>query len=153
MSDRFAERMGDDEVAHDTRVVADFTRMFCDGHHRDRARRTVATQATALGVYGAKVPVLCEECAAHLEYAEKRRAYCRMDPKPFCAHCPVHCYQTEERTWHADMMRYSGPRSWRSGHLIDLLRHKLEERRLGASRSADTSNRRPGGVDPEEMQS
>lgn len=121
--------MADGRVAHDTRVVADFIRIYCDGHHRDSERRPAATEAAALGVYSRKSPVLCRECEAHLAYAEKRRAYCPKDPKPFCAHCDTHCYRDDERTWQAAMMRYSGPKSWHEGHLIDGVRHVLEGRK------------------------
>lgn len=129
MSDRFAERMHDEKVAHDTRVVADFIRIYCDGHHAGAERRAVQTDAEGLGVFGKKIPVLCAECAAHLAYAEKRRAYCQQDPKPFCAHCDSQCYRPEELAWQAQMMRYSGPKSWRHGHTIDGIRHMLEGRR------------------------
>ncbi len=118
--------MSGEKVAHDTRVVADFTRIHCDGLHADRLRREAQTEAAELGLYARKHPVLCEECEAHLAYAEKRRAYCTLDPKPFCAHCDTHCYRPEERAWQARMMRYSGPRSWREGHAIDGIRHAVE---------------------------
>ena len=72
---------------------------------------------------------LCEQCAAHLAYGEKRRAFCPKDPKPFCANCDVHCYRNEEREWQRQMMRYSGPRSVLHGHAIDGIRHVLETRR------------------------
>lgn len=126
MTERFAERMGDEKVVHDTRVVADFIRIWCDAHHADRRRREAETDAANCGVYAAKHPVLCEECEAHLAYAEKRRAYCPQDPKPFCAHCESHCYREAERQWQAQMMRFSGPRSWKEGHLIDGLRHAVD---------------------------
>ena len=74
--------------------------------------------------------MLCEECEAHLAYAEKRRAYCPQDPKPFCANCETHCYKPDEREWQREMMRYSGPKSWRKGHAIDGIRHVLESRRF-----------------------
>jgi hypothetical protein len=82
-----------------------------------------------LGIYGRKRPVLCEECEAHLAYAEKRRAYCPKDPKPFCANCDTHCYMSDEREWQRQMMRYSGPKSWRRGHAIDGIKHVLESRK------------------------
>ena len=130
MNERFAERMRDSKVAHDTRVVGDFVRIYCHGVHTDATRRVVQTDAAALGVYGRKVPSLCEECEAHLAYAEKRRAFCPHDPKPFCAHCESQCYRPEELDWQAQMMRYSGPRSWYQGHMIDGVRHALEGRKF-----------------------
>jgi hypothetical protein len=141
MGDRFAERMHDTKIAHDTRVLADFVSIWCDGHHADRARRPVGTDAAVLGIYGRKRPTLCEECEAHLAYGEKRRAYCPKDPKPFCAHCDTHCYKPEERTFQREMMRYSGPRSWRRGHVIDGIKHVLEKKRWerAMARRADTT--------------
>lgn len=139
MNDRFAQRMSDVHVARDTRTVADFTRIYCDGHHAVEPRAAVETDAAQLGVYGRKRPVLCAECAAHLAYAEKRRAYCVKDPKPFCAHCDSQCYASSELEWQGRMMRYSGPRSWYQGHAIDGIRHALEARtyRKRTQRAAD----------------
>jgi hypothetical protein len=127
-SERFAERMTDPNVVHDTRVEADFIHIWCDGHHRDRARRNAATDGTALGVYRKRY-VLCAECTAHLAYAEKRRAFCPKDPKPFCAHCDSQCYSPGEQEWQRTMMRHSGPRSVLRGHAIDGIKHALEARR------------------------
>jgi hypothetical protein len=31
-----------------------------------------------------------------------------------------------ELAWQREMMRYSGPRSWRKGHTIDGIKHGLE---------------------------
>jgi hypothetical protein len=139
MNERFAQRMSDQVVRHDVVVLADFVQIWCDGHHGDRRRAQADTDATRMGVYK-KVPMLCEECEAHLAYAEKRRALCPKDPKPFCAHCDTHCYKSDERTWQQQMMRYSGPKSWRKGHAIDGIKHVLEARkwkREMARRSAE----------------
>jgi hypothetical protein len=121
--------MSDKQIRHDSVVLADFVSIWCDGHHADTDRRRVETDAARLGVYGRKTPTLCTACEAHLAYAEKRRAYCPKDPKPFCAHCDTHCYRDDERTWQQQMMRYSGPKSWRRGHAIDGIKHVLEARR------------------------
>ena len=99
MNERFAEKMKDPKVIHDTVVLADFIQIWCDGHHSERPRRLAETDGAALGIYGRKRPTLCEECEAHLAYAEKRRAYCPQDPKPFCANCETHCYKSDEREW------------------------------------------------------
>lgn len=142
MEDRFAERVSDAKVAHDTRVLADFVAIWCDGHHRDRERRPAETGAAAIGLYGRKRPTLCVECEGHLSYGERRRAFCPKDPKPFCAHCDTHCYRPAEREWQREMMRYAGPRSWSRGHAIDGIRHLIEARRhqkANAARRAATS--------------
>jgi hypothetical protein len=129
VNDRFVAKMKDKKVAHDTVVLADFIQIWCDGHHRDLPRRKAHTEGAELGIYGRKLPVLCAECEAHLAYAEKRRAYCPQDPKPFCANCETHCYKSDEREWQRQMMRYSGPKSWRKGHALDGIKHLLESRR------------------------
>lgn len=133
MTDRFTERMADAKVAHDMRVLADFTAIWCDAHHRDRERVAARTDAAELGLYGRKRPVLCAECETHLAYGEKRRASCPKDPKPFCAHCDTHCYRPAEREWQRQMMRFSGPRSWSKGHAIDGIKHLLEARKYRTS--------------------
>lgn len=130
MNDRYAEKTRDAEVVHDTVVLADFIQIWCDGHHKGCPRRLVDTDGALLGIYGRKRPSLCEECEEHLAYAEKRRAYCPKDPKPFCANCDTHCYKSDEREWQREMMRYSGPKSWRKGHAIDGIRHVLESRKF-----------------------
>lgn len=130
MNDRFQTRVRDRKVRHDTRVLGDFVQIWCDGHHPNAKRAPVQTDGAVLGVYGRKRPVLCTECEAHLAYGEKRRAYCPKDPKPFCAHCDTHCYRSEEREWQRQMMRYSGPRSWRKGHAIDGIKHVLQARKF-----------------------
>jgi hypothetical protein len=127
--DRFAEKLKDPTIARDTTTLADFVQIYCDGHHKLAERRPVETDGARLGIYGRRRPVLCVECEAHLGYAEKRRAYCNQDPKPFCAYCEVHCYKSDEREWQRQMMRYSGPKSWRKGHAIDGIKHVLEGRK------------------------
>lgn len=129
MTERFAQAMNDPKVRHDTRVLASFTRIYCRGNHGGADRSPAPTDAASAGVYGPRPPVLCAECAAHLAYGEKRCAYCPKDPKPFCAHCDSRCYSPDELEWQRRMMRYSGPRSWYRGHLIDAVKHLLEGRR------------------------
>ena len=130
VSEKFVTKMQDDNVTSDIKTLADFIQIWCDGHHRDRPRQPAQTDGAQLGIYGRKRPTLCEECQAHLAYAEKRRAYCPQDPKPFCANCETHCYKSDEREWQRQMMRYSGPRSWRKGHAIDGIKHVLESRKF-----------------------
>ena len=129
MNERFTTSMKDAKVVHDTVVLADFIQIWCDGHDRDRTRRLVETDGAQLGIYRRRRPTLCSECEAHLAYAEKRRAFCPHDPKPCCANCETHCYKSDEREWQRQMMRYSGPKSWRKGHAIDGIKHVLESRK------------------------
>jgi len=138
VNETFAMRMSDPKVRKDTKTLADFVAIYCRANHAGRERGPARTEAAMLGVYGSRSPVLCDECEAHLAYGEKRRAFCPKDPKPFCAHCDVHCYRSSESEWQRQMMRFSGPRSMLHGHAIDGIRHALEARayRKSASREA-----------------
>jgi hypothetical protein len=139
MNDRFVASMSDEKVRHDTRVLGDFVAIYCRGNHADRFRAELASDAESLGVYGRKTPVVCEECAEHLRYAEARRAYCPKDPKPFCAHCDTHCYRPAESEWQRQMMRYAGPKSVWHGHAIDGIKHMLEARKWRRIAAASAS--------------
>jgi predicted amidophosphoribosyltransferase len=110
----------------------------CVGVHKGAARSTLTSDGADLGVYGNRLPVVCEECAGLLRYAEQRRAYCPKDPKPFCSHCDTHCYAPEMREQMREVMRYAGPRSMFHGHAIDGVKHLIEGRkaRAAASRKA-----------------
>lgn len=129
MSERFAEKMRDPQVAKDTRLLGDFAVIYCRGNHGDVRRVPLASEGAALGVYGRKTPVVCDECTGLLAYAEKRRAFCPKDPKPFCSHCDTHCYQPEMREFMRDVMRYSGPRAVLHGHAIDSAKHLIASHR------------------------
>ncbi len=149
MTGRFAERMRDKKVRADTRIVAGLAAINCAGNHRDRERTPIESDASRLGVYGRRVPKLCEECAAHIRYAEKRRAYCPRDPKPFCAHCDTHCYKPDESEWQRQMMRYAGPRSVWHGYAIPGIKHALEARKWKRemARRLEREGRAAGGTD------
>jgi hypothetical protein len=140
MGDRFAERMADSHVRSDTRVVAGLATIYCRGTHADRSRMPLVSDAASCGVYGRRTPVLCAECADHIRYAEKRRAFCPKDPKPFCAHCDTHCYRPEEAEWQRQMMRYAGPRSMLHGYAIPGIKHALEARRWKKKMASKATN-------------
>lgn len=129
MNERFAEKMSDAQVVKDTRLLGDFSVIYCRDNHPDAVRTPLESEGAALKAYGRKLPVVCEECAKLLRYAERRRAFCPKDPKPFCSHCDTHCYSGEMREFMRDVMRYSGPRSVTRGHAIDSVRHLIEGRR------------------------
>ena len=108
------------EREHETLVC--MTRIYCAAHHP--------------GDPGA---ALCADCAALMDYAERRLAKCPYgQQKPTCAKCPIHCYKPEPRQQARTIMRFSGPRmTWRHPvlslfHLLDKLRrveHPMERRR------------------------
>jgi hypothetical protein len=138
MRDRFANRMADEKARSDTRLLGDFTRIYCRGVHRDAVRTPLVSDAADLGVYGRTPPEVCGECAELLRYAEKRRAFCPKDPKPFCSYCETHCYSADTRERMREVMRYAGPRSILHGHAIDGVKHLIEGRkaRAAAARAA-----------------
>ena len=133
MQDRFAEKMADEKARSDTRLLGDFTRIYCRGVHRAADRSPLVSDAAGLGVYGRKPPEVCGECADLLRYAEKRRAYCPKDPRPFCSYCDTHCYTAEMRERMREVMRYAGPRSLLHGHAIDGVKHLIEGRKARAA--------------------
>lgn len=136
MSDRLAGRLMDAEVRKDTALLGDFARLYCRGNHADRERAALVSPGVDLGAYGRRVPVVCEECRELLAYAEKRRASCPRDPKPFCSYCDTHCYRPEMRERMREVMRYAGPRSMLHGHAVEGIRHLIEGRRHKAAERA-----------------
>ncbi|MDO8963579.1 MAG: nitrous oxide-stimulated promoter family protein [Coriobacteriia bacterium] len=144
MNETFARKMADPAARKDTRLLGDFSAIYCRGVHRSSVRTGLVSDGADLGVYGSKPPAVCDECAELLRYAEKRRAYCPKDPKPFCSYCDTHCYRADMREQMRAVMRYAGPRSIFHGHAIDGIRHVIEGRRAKRkfeSRSAATTDR------------
>ena len=139
MNERFQECIQDGDVAKDTRLLGDFSVIYCNGVHSERAKHALESEAVELGVYGRKVPVVCDECADLLRYAEKRRAFCTKDPKPFCSHCDTHCYREAEREAMREVMKYAGPRSIVRGHAIDSVKHLIEGRKAVKAAANDVA--------------
>lgn len=144
MNERFQTAMSDPRVAKDTKLLGDFAVIFCDATHAERKKHALESDGARLGVYGRTAPVVCDECAELLRYAEKRRAFCPKDPKPFCTHCDTHCYRPDMRAYMCEVMRYAGPRSMWHGHAIDGVKHLIEGRRykreLKARAASDTES-------------
>lgn len=128
MDERFAARISDRSARADTRLLGDFTAAYCRGVHRASGRAPLASDGVEAGVYGRRVPLVCEECAGLLRYAERRRAFCPKEPKPFCSYCDTHCYSPDLRDRMRVVMRYAGPRSLLSRHAIAGIRHLIDGR-------------------------
>jgi hypothetical protein len=141
MHDRFAEKMTDKRARSDTRLLGDFTAMYCRGNHHHASRAPLESPGVELGVYGRRVPVVCDDCAELVRYAEKRRAFCPKRPKPFCNDCDTHCYSPEMRERVRLVMRYSGPRSMLTRHALAGVKHLIEGRRarMSAAPAAKTT--------------
>jgi hypothetical protein len=70
------------------------------------------------------MPIICSECSDLVSYYISRRKLCRLDPKPSCKKCEVHCYSGEYRSRIKRVMRYSGKRLILQGR-FDLILHYL----------------------------
>lgn len=141
MNERFAQRMADPHVRKDTRLLGDFAAIYCRGKHAVAERTQLVSDGASLGVYGARPPCVCAECADLLVYAEQRRAACPKDPKPFCSYCDTHCYRLEMRERMRDVMRYAGPRSLLTGHAIDGIKHVIDGRKAKKAAEARAAAR------------
>lgn len=126
-------RMADAHVRSDTRLLGDFAAIYCRGKHAGARRAPLESDGATIGVYGNRTPVVCTECAELLRYAEKRRAFCPKDPKPFCSYCDTHCYSAAMRDQMRDVMRYAGPRSMFGRHFIAGIKHVVDGRRARAA--------------------
>lgn len=133
MQETFVKRMADPHVRSDTRLLGDFAVIYCHGKHAGARRAALASDAATLGIYGRKPPVVCDDCAELLRYAEKRRAYCPKDPKPFCSYCDTHCYTEAMREEMRAVMRYAGPRSMFGRHFFAGIKHVIDGRRARAA--------------------
>ena len=96
--------------AREKQTIRAMTRIYCRDHHS-----------------GTAAP--CGECAALLDYAERRLSSCPFqEEKPACNHCQVHCYSTKMREQVKRVMRYAGPRMLLRHPLLSL-HHLLDKRR------------------------
>lgn len=139
MQDLFVRRMSESDVRSDTRLLGDFAGIYCRGVHPDAPRRALSSDGATLGVYGRRIPVVCEECAELLSHAERRRAMCPKSPKPFCSNCDTHCYSPVMRDRMREVMRYAGPRSMFTRHALAGVKHLLESRRTASETRRDAA--------------
>ncbi|NTU89008.1 MAG: hypothetical protein HGA54_03745 [Actinobacteria bacterium] len=127
MDERFIERMGDKRVAQDCATLAGLTEIYCEDNHSERKRTLYISEGTQIGAYPAKkIPQLCDECAEHLRYGERKRALCRKEPRPSCKECDIHCYAPSEAQWQRESMKYAGKRAMFRGHFMDAVRHQYQ---------------------------
>ena len=88
--------------------------------------------------------MLCEDCAALMEYAEKRLDKCPYgEDKPTCTNCPIHCYKADRRAQVKEVMRYSGPRMMLR-HPIFALRHWIDGFKKAPPRGHPARSAKPG---------
>lgn len=100
---RRAARMATPRLKREMNTMAAMLGIYCRDHHPEAVRNAQD---------------LCPECAALMDYAQKRLAGCPFGPeKPTCANCQIHCYGPQQREQTRVVMRYAGPRM--------LLRHPV----------------------------
>ena len=98
-------------IVRDSRTIAAMVRIYCRDFH------------------GLRGGVLCDACAALLDYADLRLSRCPFGPeKTTCRECVIHCYRPAERAAMKDVMRHAGPRMlWR--HPCLAIRHLWLDRK------------------------
>jgi len=99
------------EIQKDTDKLVRFLSMYCKAHHGHRLRKTFRFDYSRIPARVVTDQDLCDECARLLRHAIVKRAFCPLDPKPKCRHCPQHCYLPLYRDQMATVMKYAGPRS------------------------------------------
>ena len=102
-------------LRRERRTVEVMIRLYCRANH-PAARLGPAARG------------LCPDCAALLDYSNRRVEQCRFGAeKPACSRCTVHCFRPERREQIRAVMRYSGPRMtlW---HPYLAVRHLLDRR-------------------------
>jgi hypothetical protein len=100
-------------------VLSNFVRIYCRAKHGLRFEAKVELRHLS-----GKKTLLCDECAALVEYAVHKRSSCPLDPKPSCRSCHIHCYGMEYRARIREIMSFSGRRMILRGRL-DYLLHYL----------------------------
>lgn len=78
-------------IQTDAKILRQFIKIYCKKHHQ-----------------GGGSGGTCEECRKLLEYALKRDQNCKLDPKPKCKDCKIHCYKPEMRQKIKEIMKFSG---------------------------------------------
>ncbi|MDR2956759.1 MAG: hypothetical protein LBU61_01070, partial [Coriobacteriales bacterium] len=73
--------------AKDSELAVRFTEWYCRAHHSGDLRQPLVSSGVDAGIYGIRIPLLCEACADYARYVEKRTELCKHDPKPFCENC------------------------------------------------------------------
>lgn len=92
-------------IRTDAKILRQFVKIYCKKHHQ-----------------GQDVEGYCADCGKILEYALKRDQTCRLEPKPKCKDCKIHCYKPEMRQKIKEIMKFSGIFCIKRGR-IDWLLH------------------------------
>ena len=86
--------------------------------------------------------LLCDDCRALRDYAERRLVKCPFgDEKPTCVNCPVHCYEASMRDRVREVMRHSGPKML-TRHPLLALAHLVDGRRPLSEKAQRVAERR-----------
>jgi len=109
--------------AKDAELAARFAEWYCAAHHGAARRSVLESDGGRAGIYRKRKPVLCDECAEYVRYAELRTEKCPKDPMPFCSRCDIKCYSPEMAQYSRAVMRYSAPRSIFSRYCLRAIRY------------------------------
>jgi hypothetical protein len=104
------------------KTLAEFIGLYCGKKHAQALRTPVinSSPCDVREIAGEDLE-LCPDCRKLLAHAFLKRSRCRMDPKPSCKHCPIHCYHPAYRAKIQEVMRFSGPRLLLGGRISYLL--------------------------------
>jgi len=114
------------QKAADAELAARFTEWYCKSHHKNICKAPLESDGSHAGIYLKKIPVLCEDCADYVRYAEERTENCLKNPKPFCSRCDIKCYNSKMKEYSLRVMRYSGPRSVFSRYCLKALHYVIQ---------------------------
>jgi hypothetical protein len=96
-----------DKIYRDTRLLYDFTELYCSHHHKQNPKSAINLK----GVLKQSIPenaCLCNECKEVFLYGAGKRLACRQNPKPPCKKCPNPCYNFEYQQKIKEIMKFSG---------------------------------------------
>lgn len=122
--------MDDSPMAHAPRLsrelktITAMVKIYCSNQHQNNKTSSV----------------ICNNCRAFLDYAEKRLSYCPFqEQKPTCGKCTIHCYKQDRKEQAKIIMRYAGPRML-TRHPIMALRHLLDSRKVAPELQCRSKN-------------
>jgi hypothetical protein len=107
----------DPKLLKDLKILALFVETFCRCKHAADEKSPLRLKTHDLTHIAGREVRLCPSCAKLLTHAIVKRSHCPMSPKPWCKHCPNHCYYPTYRAQIRQVMKYSGIRLLFTGRL------------------------------------
>jgi hypothetical protein len=112
------------KLRKDLRTLAVFVENYCWSKHGGAPRVPFSIKTHDIIEIRGRGVDLCSDCCKLLAHAFVKRTCCPMSPKPWCKHCPKHCYHPLYRQKMREVMRSSGMNLLLRGRL-DYLLHFL----------------------------